>query len=188
MVSACLSGIRNISINEDSAHTFHELPSLNHSKNHLALLAWSSNCHDGALESLQAWAITEDGQLLYQRLIQDLRLPKSPAEIALILAALLSFTKLHTGEDTSNEENHLSDFFLLLRGLPRSSIQWTLKHMIWGVCNVITSQDATEGQKICRILAHVVDPSEYVSRCADKRSYFYWQRRFNPGRSHEEAL
>jgi hypothetical protein len=129
LVSACLSGIRNISINEDSAHTFHELPSLNHSKNHLALLAWSSNCHDGALESLQAWAITEDGQLLYQRLIQDLRLPKSPAEIALILAALLSFTKLHTGEDTSNEENHLS--------------------------------------VICRILAHVVDPSEYVSRHAD---------------------
>ncbi len=143
-------------------------------KNHiLALLAWSSNCNDEALESLQAWAITEDDQLLYQRLIQDLRLPKSSAEIALILAALLSFTKLHTGEDTSNEKNHLSDFFLLLRGLPRSSIQWTLKHMIWGVCNVITSQDATEGQKICRNLAHVVDPSEYVSRCADKRSYFY---------------
>ena len=182
--------IKNISVNESSAHTFHEVPFLNHSENKiLAVLVWSSNCHDQTLRLLQAWATSEGGQRVYQRLIRDLRLPKTPAEIALILAALLSLIKLQSDEHTSFEENHFSNFLSLLRGSSSCSRQATLNDMIWWVRIVITSQvDATEGQKILRVLAHVVDPSEYVPRCIDKNPYFYWQRRFNPLRSHEEAL
>lgn len=87
------------------------------------------------------------------------------------------------------EANYLWDFLSLLKGFPCNNIRATLEHMIWSVWTAISPQvNATEGQKVFRILAHVVDPPEFVSKRGDKYSNIYWQRRFNPLRSNDEAL
>lgn len=64
-----------------------------------------------------------------------------------------------------------------------------MKHMIWSVWTTISSLiNFTEGQKIFRILAHVIDSAESVSERGDKYSNIYWERRFDPFRSNDEAL
>lgn len=56
LVSGQLSEAHNINANKRSAHTYHELPSLNHPENDvLLLLVWSSDCHGQAILALHAW-------------------------------------------------------------------------------------------------------------------------------------
>ena len=72
------------------------------------------------------------------------------------------------------EANYLRNFLSLLNGFPCNNIRATLKHMIWSVWTAISPQiNAAEGQKIFRILTHVVDPPEFVSECGDKYSVTY---------------
>ncbi len=72
---------------------------------------------------------------------------------------------------------------------PWRNIRATLEHMIWSVWTAISPRvNATEDQKVFRILAHVVDPPEFVSERGDEYSVIYWNRRFNPLRSNDEAL
>ncbi len=192
-VSDQLSEVHNINANERSAHSYHELPSLSHPENDvLLLLVWSSDCHGRALRALHAWAISEDGKRLYWRLVHDLCPGKATAQIVLSLAAFVSLLRLlpyGSNKPCPAEANYLRDFLSLLNGFPCNNIRATVEHMIWSVWTTISSLiNSTEGQKIFRILAHVVDPAESVSERGDKYSNIYWERRFDPFRSNDEAL
>jgi hypothetical protein len=191
-VSDQLSETHNTNANERSAHTYHELPSLSRPENDvLLILAWSSDCHDRALLALRAWAISEDGKRLYSRLVRDLRSEKAPAQIMLSLVAFVSLLRLlpYGSDKPSAEANYLWDFLSLLKGFPCNNIRATLECMIWSVWKAISpGVNATEGQKVFRILAHVVDPPEFVSERDDEHSVIYWKRRFNPLRINDEAL
>jgi len=191
-VSDQLSEAHNTNANERSAHTYHELPSLSRPENDvLLILAWSSDCHGRALLALRAWAISEDGKRLYLRLVRDLRSGKAPAQIMLSLVAFVSLLRLlpYGSDKPSAEANYLWDFLSLLKGFPCNNIRATLECMIWSVWMAISpGVNATEGQKVFRILAHVVDPPEFVSERGDEHSVIYWKRRFNPLRINDEAL
>ncbi len=87
------------------------------------------------------------------------------------------------------EANYLWDFLSLLKGFPCNNIRATLEYMVWSVWAAISPRvNATEGQKVFQILAHVVDPPEFVSECGDEYSVICWNRRFNPLSSKDEAL
>ncbi len=63
LVNHQLSEAHNTNANEQSAHTYHKLPSLNHPENYVVLLlVWSSDCHGWALWALHAWAILDDSK------------------------------------------------------------------------------------------------------------------------------
>ncbi len=191
-ISDQLSEIHNINANERSAHTYHELSSLSHSENNvLLLLVWSSDCHDRALWALHAWAISEDDKRLYWRLIHDLRSRKASAQIMLSLVVFVFLLRLllYEFDKSSVEANYLWDFLSLLKGFLCNNIRTTLKHMIWFVWTTISPRvNVTESQKLFRILAHVVDSPEFVSKRDDEHSIIYWNRRFNSLRSNNETL
>ncbi len=191
-ISDQLSETHNINANERSAHTYHELSSLNHSENDvLLLLVWSSDCHDWALRILHAWTILEDDKRLYWRLIYDLRSEKASAQIMLSLVIFVFLLRLLLYEfnKSSVEANYLWNFLLLLKDFLCNNIQTTLKHMIWFVWTTISSRvNVIENQKIFQILAHVIDSSEFVSKRDDEYLIIYWNCRFNSLRSNDETL
>jgi len=89
----------------------------------------------------------------------------------------------------SVEANYLRDFLSLLNDFSCNNIRAIVKHMIWFVWTTISSLiNFTEGQKIFRILVHVVDSVESVSKRDDKYSNIYWERRFDLFRSNDETL
>ncbi len=192
-ISDQLSEIHNINADERSAHSYHELSSLSHSENDvLLLLVWSSDCHGRVLRALHAWAISEDDKRLYWRLIHDLCSEKATAQIVLSLAAFVSLLRLLLygfNKPCSVKANYLRDFLSLLNDFLCNNIRAIVKHMIWFVWTTISSLiNFTEDQKIFRILAHVVDSAESVSKHDDKYSNIYWERRFDFFRSNDEAL
>ena len=175
-----------------SEHKYEQIPSLNRSENNvLLLLAWSSECTGRALRALHAWAVSTDGQAVYRRLVEHLRLPSAPAQVALDLVALLSFLRVRTYGSSRTDEakpNHLSDFHSLLKGLPSSKARETIEHETWSfgiaTCGWI---DADEAQKMFQLLACVFEVVS-IPECPDEDSGRYWTGRFNPARSHEGAL
>jgi len=109
----------------------------------------------------------------------------------LSLVAFVSLLRLlpYGSDKPPAEANYLRDFLSLLKGFPCNNIRATMEHMIWSVWTAISPQvNVTEGQKVFRILAHIVDPPEFVSERGDEHSVTYWNRRFNPLRSNDEAL
>lgn len=84
----------------------------------------------------------------------------------LSLVAFVSLLRLlpyGSDKPCSAEPNYIWDFLLLLKGSPCNNIRVILEHMIWSVWTAILSQgNATESQKVFRILAYVVDPPEFV--------------------------
>ncbi len=191
-ISDQLSETHNINANKRSVHTYHELSSLSRSENDvLLILAWSSDCHDRALLTLRAWAISEDGKRLYLRLVRDLCSEKAPAQIMLSLVIFVFLLRLlpYGFDKPSAEANYLWNFLSLLKDFPCNNIRAILKCMIWFVWMAISpGVNVTEGQKIFRILAHVVDSPEFVLKRDDEHSIIYWKRRFNSLRINDETL
>ncbi len=191
-ISDQLSEIHNINANERNAHTYHELSSLSRFENDvLLILAWSSDCHDRALLALRAWTISEDDKRLYERLVRDLRSEKAPAQIMLSLVVFVFLLRLllYEFDKPSVEANYLWNFLSLLKDFLCNNIRAILKCMIWFVWMTISSEiNVTEGQKIFRILAHVVDSPEFVSKRDDEHSIIYWKCRFNSLRINDETL
>ncbi len=109
----------------------------------------------------------------------------------LSLVAFVSLLRLlpYEFDKPSVEANYLWDFLSLLNGFPCNNIRATLEHMIWSAWMAISPElNAAECQKILRILAHVVDLTEIVPQRNDNHSIIYWNHRFNPLRSNDEAL
>ena len=128
---------------------------------------------------------------MYRRLVEHLSLPKTPAQVALSSAALLSFLRLQPYRSSRKDEveaNHLSDFHSLLEGSPSSKARETLEHASWSFWIVISDGiDAAEGQKISQLLACVLDTTS-IPDCPDKDLVRYWKSKFNTARSHNDAL
>jgi len=190
-VTACPTP-KNIMANGNSEYTYEQIPSLNHSENNvLLLLVWSSDCTERALRALRAWAISEHGQAECRRLVEHLGLPRTPAQVALSLVALLSFLRLQPYGSSSTDEaeaNHLSDFHSLLKGSPSCKARETLEHVSWSFWIVTSDEiDAADGQRIFQLLACVLDTAS-IQECSDEDSSRYWRGRFNPARGHDDAL
>ena len=174
---------------ESSALTAVRLPNPPHCRL-LLFLVWSARSNGGTLPE---WARSEDGQRVYRKLIQDFCTPKSPAEVALILTALVSLTRLCADgigvPASSVEESHVLSSLSLLGDFPTGNRQATLEHLVWSLWAAASPQVAvTESLEILRILTHAVDEPERMAEFTDNDIAPYWKRRFSPLRSHQEAL
>ena len=128
-----------------------------------------------------------DGQRIYQKLIQDFRSPKSPAEVVLVLTALVSLTRLYADEygvhASSSEESHVLTSLALLGKFPTGNRRATLEHLVWSLWTTASPWVAvTEGHKIWRILTHAVDEPEHTAKSTDNDMALYWPR------GHEEVF
>jgi hypothetical protein len=148
------------------------------------LLLSSSKYADRALDASQVWALSEDGRLLYDDLIHDLRLPKPSNEIALILAALLSHVRLGF---SPSQEQCIKDFSSLLRGSPSRSAQETLKHMTYSFRNVLV-RFSMDSEMILQLLEDVIDINQSTLQDGNTLPELYWTRRLFPLQDHDAGL
>ena len=178
--------------NEDSEYTYEQIQSLNHSENNvLLLLIWSTECTGRTSKVFHAWAISEHGQVIYRRLVEYIGYPATAVQVVLNLVALLSFLRLQpyvSSKTKEAEANRLSDFHSLLKGPPSCKARETLEHAGWSLWTVTShSLDAIESRTILKLLAHVFDTAS-IPECSDEDMGRYWGSRFNPARSHDDAL
>jgi hypothetical protein len=121
---------------------------------------------------------------VYDDLIQGLRLPKPPDEIALILAALLSLVRLSF---SPFKEQCIKDFSSLLRGSPSRSAQETLEHMTYSFRNVLV-RFSMDSEMILQVLEDVIDINQPSFKDENRLPDLYWTRRLFPLQDHDAGL
>ena len=129
------------------------------------LLTWSSTYRGQTLEVLSGWIQSEEGETLYQRLIEDLLLPQTLEEFALTLAALLCRERLFPytvdyAAQPIEEDCYLADFDAILNGQDVSNKQRVFEGMTYSLLRVLDTVDTYE--EIVRFLVKAYDKEATV--------------------------
>jgi len=122
-------------------------------------------------------------------LVDGLARPHDLDQTACILASFSSFIRLLSHLDTRSTYNHLSIFLKTMRGIMVPNMGEMLEYMTYLFRSEVATQlDKIRSDSIIRILVDV--PSDrrlYINECADA-GRLYWENRFDPCRSHLQAL
>ncbi|KKY22695.1 hypothetical protein UCRPC4_g03198 [Phaeomoniella chlamydospora] len=86
----------------------------------LVLLVWTSMIQDLCPRMISEWAVSDHGQTVYQRMLEEIQISRSPEQLALTLTALLCYLRLlpSPSKDVSQSINgcYLEDFNAAMDG------------------------------------------------------------------------
>lgn len=177
----------------DSAHTYHQQPSLDIPENSiLLLLTWSSMVNGQLPRVLSEWAFSDNGLSLYQRLMRDIQNSQTKEQLALNLAALLCHKRLlpQGPNDTVQPTNgsYLADFDAVMNGEPLSNERVVFERMLFSFLRVLDTF-IEDCQDIRQFLATVLDTAPPLLEPFDGFSDQYLVRRIGKRRlSHKDAF
>jgi hypothetical protein len=125
-----------------STHTYQTIPPLQKPENNTLLLpTWSTVVSDRQLNVLREWASSENG--LYKQLIRDFRDPQSAEQLALIMAALMSYRRLlpdlSDNSDRPIRGSYLADLDALLDGYSLGNSGIVAERMVFSLVRVFRS-------------------------------------------------
>ena len=163
----------------NSAHIYHQLPSLARTDNDvLVLLTWSS-IDSTVHQVVTEWVLSHDGRGVYERMINDLQSSQTCEQLGLTLASLLCYRRLLPTSQgiTRTTRGYLSDFDALLHCKFLNNERATLEQIILSIFRVFeTSKD--KFRNLRQLLAAIISIDTPVLHHLDGFSDQYWDRRF----------
>ena len=126
-----------------SQDVFFRYPSLQTPENCLRLLlTWSPNLHGKTLQALCNWAQSEEGLRFSTGLVKEFSKHEMPAQLTMILLALLSFERLlpySPGETILPiGRSYLEDLDVILSGQERTNKRAVLEEMVFSFSRVLS--------------------------------------------------
>lgn len=137
---------------------------------------------------MRIW-VEENGKELFLRFVEDLGLPHDPDETALILAAFLSYGNLTTPAAKNRVYSCYTSFLVIMSGIMTSGMQLALRDMAYLFCFAVAAQLGTnKSHNVVCILKNVLDLEALPKENCEHVSKTYWENRFEPCQSHDEAI
>jgi len=177
-----------------SEQTYRELSSLRKPGNGILLVFVFVSTYTGrTLSTMRDWVSSEDGQLLYQQLLIRLRCSGPPAELALLLAALLSLEQFHSYIQPKNarpsQGNDLANWNFFLKGQPTLDAPIMLENVCFSfILAVQRTVGMNESRNIFRLLGFVFDVNGPILESSDLLLDQYWMRKFRSHLNHDQVL
>jgi hypothetical protein len=174
-----------------SANTYRIFPLLKNPGNSiLLLLTWSKIVSGRPLKVLSDWARSEDGWNLYKQLARDFRIPQSVEQLALTMAALMSYRRLYPDSSDHSDQpikaSYLADLDALLNGRSLGNSGVVGERMIFSLVRVLC-YFVDQFADLVTFLVTVLDRDPPLLHVFDGFSDQYLLRRIN-GQPHETAI
>lgn len=174
-----------------SVNTYHTIPPLRKpSNNVLLLLTWSTVVSGRQLDVLREWAESENGWNLYKQLARDLQDSQSVEQLALTMAALMSYRRLLSDlsddSDRPTKGSYLADLDALFADHPLENSGVVTIQMVFALLRVLSSF-TDQFEDLIKFVATVLDRETRLLHVFDGFSDQYLIRRMN-GQSHETAM
>jgi len=174
-----------------SAHTYHTIPPLQKPGNNvLLLLTWSTMVSRRQFEVLREWASSEDGWNLYEQLARDVHGSQSVEQLALIMAALMTYRRLlpdfSDDSDQPIEGSYIADLDALLHGHSLGNSGRVAERMVFALVRVLRSL-AYQFEGLLAFLEIVLDREPPLLHVLDRFSDQYLGWRID-SRTHDPAF
>jgi hypothetical protein len=174
-----------------SSHTYQTFPSLQKPENNvLLLLTWSMVVSGHQLKVLSEWASSDDSSQLYKQLLSDFQGPQSPEQLALTMAALMSYRRLlldlSDDSDRPIKGSYLADLDALLDGHSLGNSGIVGERMLFSLVRVFRSF-VNQFVDLAMFLETVLDREPPLLHVFDGFCDQYLSRRIG-GHTHETAM
>jgi hypothetical protein len=174
-----------------STHTHRTIPPLQKLENNvLCLLTWSTMVSDRQLEVLTEWTRSENSWNLYRQLAKDVQDSQSIEQLALTMAALMSYRRLFPDRSDDSDQpikgSYLADLDALLDGHLLGNSRTVWERMIFSLIRVLRSY-MDQFENLIMFLYTILDREPPLLHAFDGFSDQYLGRRID-GQPHEKAM